>query len=361
MNKDAAGAAEPREVRLSANENPYGPGRLVEAALRDAMRHVAEYPDVGALTRMVAARWEVPETCATVATGADDLLRRAVDLTRGAVVAAWPGFTVYQDLAVARGRPFIAASLAADGSASAQTLYAAAREEEEHGRPPGVLFAANPNNPTGVGTARASLVDLARRLPAWLVVIDEAYADFRPVPDPERLDAPWPDNAVIARTLSKIYGLAGLRVGYAVGQGWGIEGLRRLGDPIPVGTLSVAAARAALDPANRARLARVRAAVLGRRAQLTQALTARGFSVLPSETNFVLATPPPPVDADRLALDLRAQGILVRLGSRLHVPGTIRISVGAGWQHRRLLVALDGLLRTYGAPVQAAAGGYHAE
>jgi len=360
VNRHAAGAVEAREVRLSANENPYGPGRWVEAALRDAMRHVAEYPDVAALTRAVADRWAVPETCATVATGADDILRRAVDGTTGAVIAAWPGFGVYRDLAVARDRPFIAASLQADGSASAQALYAAARGEEERGGAPGVLFAANPNNPTGVGTTRASLVDLARRLPAWLVIIDEAYADFRPVPDPERLDTPWPDNAVIARTLSKIYGLAGLRVGYAVGRGWGIEKLRRLGDPIPVGTLSVAAARAALDPANRTRLARVRRAVLGRRAQLMRALADRGFTVWPSETNFVLATPPPPVDADRLALDLRAQGVLVRLGSRLHVPGTIRISVGAGWQHRRLLHALDALLAASGVGARTA-GPYNAE
>lgn len=329
-----------RAVRLSANENPYGPGPVVRHALEAAICRVSEYPDVAALTRAIAARWQVPEGCATVSTGGDDILRRAVEQAEGPVVAAWPGFGVYRDLAVARGRRFEPAALAPDGSADAKALIAVGRALANEG-PPGVILAANPNNPTGKGTDRASLADVARELPGWLVVVDEAYAEFREVPDPEALPAHWPEGAVIARTLSKLYGLAGLRVGYAVGRGWGMERIARYGDAIPVGTLTVAAARAALSAENEAWLRRVRRLVLARRAELARALERRGFSVSPSETNFLLATPPEGVDADTLALGLREQGIMVRLGSRLGVPGTVRISVGAGWQHRALYAALD--------------------
>lgn len=345
-----------RTIRLSANENPYGPGRLVRRALEGALERVSEYPDVASLTCDIAARWNLPDACATVGTGGDDILRRAVEQTDGPVVAAWPGFGVYRDLADARGRAFVPVTLAGDGSADAANLVAVGRSLSEKG-PPGVIFAANPNNPTGTGTSRDALADVARSLPGWLVIVDEAYAEFRDVPDPETLPTGWPEGAVIARTLSKLYGLAGLRVGYAVGRGWGIERLVRYGDSIPVGTLTVAAARAALAPGNAARLRRVRRLVIARRHELIGALKKRGFSVHPSETNFVLATPPGACDADGMANTLRAMGVMVRMGSRLGVPGTIRISVGAGWQHRALYAALDEVmgdpLRPAGRPVCA--------
>ena len=332
-----------RAVRLSANENPYGPGPRVLHAIQDALGHVSEYPDVAPLIRDLAARWQVPADCVTVGTGGDDLLRRAVDQAPGPVVAAWPGFGVYRVLAEARGKRFVHAELALDGSANPEALIRVGRLLEGEG-PAGVIFAANPNNPTGVATSREALLDVARALPNWLVVIDEAYAEFRDVPDPDVLPEPWPTGAIVVRTLSKVYGLAGLRVGYAVGRGWGIERMVRYGDDIPVGVLTVAAARAALSADNAARVARVRRTVVGRRAELTRELEARGFQVLPSQTNFVLATPPPGLDADALALALRERNILIRLGSRLSVPGRVRISVGSGPQQRALLEALDVVL-----------------
>lgn len=341
-----------RTVRLSANENPYGPGRIVKQALAEAIGHVSEYPDVATLASVIATRWDVPPTDVTVGTGGDDLLRRGVEWARGPVVAAWPGFGVYRDLAVARDKPFVAAPLAPDGSASASALIEIGQRLSREG-PAGVIFAANPNNPTGVATRRGELLRVARALPDWLVVIDEAYAEFRTVPDPEALGDDWPEGSVIARTLSKIYGLAGLRIGYAVGRGWGIAQMVRYGDAIPVGGLTVAAGRAALSPANAPHIARVRRAVIGRRERLVQVLEGRGFSVVPSETNFVLATPPVGFDADIMARGLRGHGVIVRLGSRLSVPGTIRISVGSGWQERALRTALDSVMVRAGPSVRA--------
>ena len=325
-------------IRLNLNENPYGPGRRVKAALRDAVSQAHHYPDLALLKQDIGALWGVSPERVAVGAGGDDILRRAVDASAGAVVSPWPSFSVYRILARARGRTFVTVDLDAGLSADPEALRQAA---ESQGRP-GTLLLANPNNPTGGARPRADYLAMAEALPGWLVVIDEAYGEFRDVVEPTRgLDA-WPENVVVAKTLSKLQALAGLRVGYAVGRGWGIRAIECLGDEMAVGTVSAAAARAAL--ADGRRLARVRAASLGRRRQLTEALRQRGFAVPTSQTNFVLATPPPGVDAEALRDALWAEGIRTRRGADLGAPGRIRVSLGNGAQQRRLLGAIDRLL-----------------
>jgi histidinol-phosphate aminotransferase len=326
------------EIRLHLNENPYGPGRRVKAAVRDAAAIAHHYPDLGPLRRRIGALWGVSAEHVAVGAGGDDILRRAVEATAGAVVAPWPSFSVYRVLAAGRGRAFVTTELGPDLSADPEALLDAA---ERQGRP-GTVLLANPNNPTGGARPREQYLDLATRLPGWLVVIDEAYGEFRDVPEATAGVADWPANVVVAKTLSKLQALAGLRVGYAVGPGWALQAIARLGDEMAVGTVAAAGALAALDDG--VRLARVRRASIGRRRQLTEALRARGFDVPATQTNFVLVRPPIGVDADLLHAALGREGIRCRRGGDLGAPGRIRISLGDGPRQRRLLACLDAVL-----------------
>jgi histidinol-phosphate aminotransferase len=326
------------EMRLHLNENPYGPGRRVKAALRHAVAEAHLYPDLLPLRTDIGARWGVGPEEVAVGAGGDDILRRAVDATAGAVVAPWPSFSVYRILASARGRTFATSELTADLAADPAALR---RVAEAQGRP-GTILLANPNNPTGGARPRADYLAIAAALPAWLVVIDEAYGEFRAEVEPQGGVAEWPENVVVAKTFSKLQALAGLRVGYAVGPGWALRAVARMGDEMAVGTMAAAAARAALADASR--LARVRALSLGRRRQLTEALRARAFRVGDSQTNFLLAQPPAGIDADELRAALAQEGIRTRRGADLGAPGQIRLSLPSGPQQRLLLATLDRLL-----------------
>lgn len=336
--------SEDGETRLHLNENPYGPGRKVKAALRRAMDDTRLYPDLLPLREDIGALWGVGAEEVAVGAGGDDILRRAVDASAGAVVSPWPSFSVYRLLAEARGRTFVTVDLDAGLSADPTALAHAA---DAQGRP-GTILLANPNNPTGGARPRGDYLAMAQALPGWLVVVDEAYGEFRDVVEPRSGVREWPANVVVAKTFSKLQALAGLRVGYAVGGGWALRAVARMGDEMAVGTLAAAAARAAI--ADRDRLARVRRASLGRRRQLTDALRARGFTVPDSQTNFVLARPPAGVDADALRDALGREGIRTRRGSDLGAPGHIRISLGSGAQQRRFVRTLDRLLTPAPSP-----------
>lgn len=330
-------------VRLHLNENPYGPGRRVRQALARAGADAHLYPDLGPLRRALASLWGVGPELVTVGAGGDDILRRAVDATAGPIVVPWPSFSVYRMLAEARGRTLVRVDLDGERRPDPEAIAAAAAAQ---GRP-GTVLIANPNNPTGVGRRREELMAMAAAMPSWLVVIDEAYAEFRSPVEPMADVASWPPNAVVARTLSKLHGLAGLRVGYAVGPGWALRAVARMGDEMSVGTLAAAAAVAAVT--DRARLKRVRAAILGRRERLAAGLSARGFRVAPSETNFLLVEPPPGLDALAWAEALRERGVRVRRGRDLGVEGALRVSVGSGPMQRRLFAAVDSVLAEVGA------------
>jgi len=337
-------------LRLHYNENAYGPSPRVRAAvIRAAHESIHLYPDITALRHDLARMWGVGDEQVTLGAGGDEILRRAVDVTAGAVVSPWPSFSVYPVLARARGRVFDRVALDPAGAADPGALVDAANRQTR----PGTVLLANPNNPTGAARVREDFLAMARRLPGWLVVIDEAYAEFRDEVEPSAGVDTWPENVIVARTMSKLHAVAGMRVGYAVGRGWAVEAVHRIGDEMSVSSLSLAAARAAI--ADTVRLDRVRSAVRGRRAQLTAGLERRGFSVRPSQTNFVLAAPPAGVDVDRLHADLRAAGVWIRRGVDLGVPGTLRVSVGSGPQHRAFFAFLDERLAAAGVGVGAAA------
>jgi histidinol-phosphate aminotransferase len=252
------------------------------------------------------------------------------------VVSPWPSFGVYRSLAEARQRPFVPVPLDARGAPCLPALEEALKGWTGSS---GTVFVANPNNPTGTSVPVEELRAVAARHPRWLWVVDEAYVEFSTQPRGFQACLPLPANVAVVRTFSKVYALAGLRVGYAVGEGWALKALGRLGDPMPVSRPALAAALGALEDTRRRD--RVVRAVRGRREELSQGLQKRGFSVHPSETNFLLVEPPPEVSAEELYGALRREGIRVRRGADLGFPGHLRISVGSGPQHRRLWAVLD--------------------
>jgi histidinol-phosphate aminotransferase len=211
----------------------------------------------------------------------------------------------------------------------------------DYRRPAGAIILANPNAPTGIALARAEIAALLDAHADIPVVVDEAYVDFgaqSAVP----LVASHP-NLLVVHTLSKSRALAGLRVGYAIGDAALIEGLNRVKDSFnsyPLGRPAQAGAIAAIE--DEAHFQQGRAYVIAGRERLTAGLTALGFEVLPSAANFVFARHPKQA-GKALAAQLRERSIIVRHFDAPRIADYLRITVGTTEQIERLLAALNDL------------------
>lgn len=333
-------------LKLASNENPLGPSPAGAAAARAAAADLALYPDGAAfdLKAAIAAHHGVDPAMVTVGNGSNELLVLLAEafLEPGtAAVYAQFAFAVYALAVQATGADAIVAPARPAGSQQpwghdAAALAAAVTPATR------LVFVANPNNPTGTylngGELRALLEAIPRDV---IVVVDEAYAEYVTATDyPDTL--PWLGalpNLVIARTFSKIHGLAALRVGYAISHPDVAELLNRVRQPFNVNTVAQAAAIAALADAEH--VARSRQVNSHGLRQLTEGLQALGWSVPPSVGNFVLA------DTGRPALPvyeaLLRRGIIVRPVGNYGLPNHLRITVGLPEQNARLLAAVRAL------------------
>ena len=321
-------------VKLNTNENPYPPTPAIRSAL-DALRveDLRLYPDPGAdaLRRRIAALHG--HGCAIgnvlVANGSDEALRLAIDAfcePDGSVGYVEPSYSLYPVLADIRGLakrpldlwPDLAWRVPADYSAS-------------------VFFLTNPNAPTGHLFEKAAIRAFCETFPG-VVVIDEAYADFAGVSCVDlALSLP---NVLVCRTLSKSYSLAGLRLGWLVGDAALIAALDAIRDSYNIDRIAQVVACAALDdPAwMQANVARIVAS----RGRLTDALRARGWTVADSATNFLWASPPVyGPDAQAVFRALREQAVIVRYWNAPRLRDFLRITVGTDAQCDRLLAALE--------------------
>ncbi|HET7292511.1 MAG TPA: aminotransferase class I/II-fold pyridoxal phosphate-dependent enzyme [Vicinamibacteria bacterium] len=297
-------AGDPAEIRISSNENPLGPGPAAMEAFTRAFQDAGRYPtnarpSMGDLREAIARRLSVRAENVALGAGSWELLRSAVRLYTSSsrhLVTASPSFESPEQMAQQLGIPVRRVPVDKEGRLDLEGMARAARWA-------GLVFFCNPNNPTGgVHSARAvaEFVGRVRReSPETAILIDEAYHDY--VTDPGYATslplALEHRDVFITRTLSKAYGMAGLRVGYAVGQARTIEAFNRWAITFNQNSLAVAAAVASLgDPAHidaeRARNAEVRRFT-------TAFFQDRGLRVLPSETNFVL------VEIGRPAKDFR--------------------------------------------------------
>jgi histidinol-phosphate aminotransferase len=324
-------------VKLNTNENPYPPSpRVLEAIVRAADAGVRLYPDpeATALRARAAQVYGVPPDHVLVGNGSDELiallLRATVD-PGDRVAFPVPTYSLYETMVAVQGGKAVTVPFPEDYRMPAALGDAGAR----------LTFLCNPNSPSGTLVPLSDVERLARAV-RGLLVVDEAYVDFAdPSPmhgGPSALSLVGSvPNVVVLRTFSKSFSLAGLRIGLAFASPAILGGLRTVKDSYNVNRLSLAAAEAALgDLATVAgNLARIRAT----RAALARGLERLGFTVLPSQANFVLARRPG-TDLAPLAASLAGRDILVRHFATPRLADALRITVGTDEEVGTLLAAL---------------------
>jgi histidinol-phosphate aminotransferase len=321
-------------VRLSANENPYGPSPAAFAAMREAFSLAWRYPDEHAdsLAADLARHLGVGADHVLLGDGSSEILKLCVAAAgRGRTVTAEPTFEAVQHYAKAAGVEVVTVPLTADYRHDLPKMLAAA------GSGGGLVYLCNPNNPTASLTPKAEVRDFLAALPAsTLALVDEAYFHFVDSPDYESV-VPLVDrypNLVVARTFSKIYGMAGLRCGFAVAQPATLERLREHQSWDSVSIMALAAARAGLADHDHVERGRRLNAEVKRR--VVSQLAAMGRRTIPSHANFLM------VDLGR---DVRpAIAAMKQHGVEVGrffppLPNFMRVTIGTGEQMERFLGA----------------------
>lgn len=326
-------------VKLASNESPQPPFPEVVAAIATAANRVNRYPDndLFELAGVMAPILDVDRENLMFGGGSSDLLR-VISLAVGgpgtSAVYAWPSFVVYRMAPLLAGSDLIEVALTDDQRFDLDAMVDAIRANTT------ILFVCNPNNPTGSYVSSSDLSKTIGRVPEHtLVVIDEAYFEYVTASDyatamPEALLHP---NVVVTRTFSKIYGLAGLRIGYAVGRAETIRELRKAQGPFTVGTLAqVAAVEALKYPARLDDRSRSNAE---ERSRIEKELEARQVEYVPSQANFIYLRPK--VDRTPTFEMFLKAGVIVRdMGD-----GFVRVTVGLPEENDRFLSALDQIRR----------------
>lgn len=334
-------------VKLSSNENPWGPSPAAVAALRAAAGNSHRYPDGTAtvLRAKIAALHDLDPDRIVCGTGSDEILHLLPHIycrPGDSVVHVRHGFMVYPIAArIAGAEPLAAPDR--DFTADVDSILATVRDDTR------IVFIANPNNPTGTMISASEMARLHKGLrPDILLVVDQAYAEFVGTADPDgglQLSRDHA-NVIVTRTFSKVYGLGGLRVGWATAHPAIIAELNRVRTPFPISVPALAAAEAAIDDQDYVEDCRARNAA--QRQRLMDAigrLSNAGLRAVPSVANFVLMTCPPqgPLSAGTLYEALRAEGYIVRWLPSQGLPDALRISVGTEAEMTGFIAALQHL------------------
>jgi histidinol-phosphate aminotransferase len=324
-------------IKLNTNENPYGPSPRVRAAIAAATDRLRLYPDprASSLRETIADHYDVAPEEVFVGNGSDEVLAHTFQaLLKHDAPLLFPDITysfypVYCALYEIRYEEV--------------PLDAAMRVQiADFRRSCSAILLPNPNAPTGIGLPRAAIEALLAEHPDQLVVIDEAYVDFgaeSAVPLVARHD-----NLLIVQTLSKSRALAGLRVGFAIGQRPLIEALERVKDSFnsyPLDCLALAGAVAAIQ--DDAWFQETRECIMASRESLVRALAELRFEVLPSLANFVFARHRSHSGA-HLSGQLRERGVLVRHFQKPRIEDFLRITIGTEDQCSRLIALLRSLV-----------------
>ena len=326
-------------VKLASNENPLGASPKALAAIRLALSEIARYPDGNgfALKQALSARLKVKPEQIVLGNGSNDVLELAARafLSPGTqAVYSQHAFAVYPlatQACGAQGIEATAKNFGHDPEAMLQAVTAQTR----------IVFIANPNNPTGTLLSTDEMLAFLRRLPKQvLVVLDEAYNEYLP----DKLKTPsvsWLhefSNLVVTRTFSKAYGLAGLRVGYALAHAGVADLMNRVRQPFNVNSAAQAAAVAALDDHEFVKQS-YQLNQHGMR-QITQSFKRLGIRFIPSYGNFVCFHVG---DASALYQRLLRRGVIVRPIADYGMPEWLRVSIGLPEENEKFLQALENL------------------
>ncbi|WP_323097305.1 histidinol-phosphate transaminase [Intrasporangium sp. YIM S08009] len=329
--KPASAPAGVTAYKLSSNENPYGPLPSVLAAIGDAATTVNRYPDmaVTALTQRLASALDVPAECLATGTGSVAVLAQVVNAACDAgdeVVFAWRSFEAYPIVAQLAGAEPVMVGLDADARHRLDAMAAAITDRTR------VVLVCTPNNPTGPCVHEKELEAFLAKVPSdVIVVVDEAYVEFVRDPDAVRGLEVWHrhPNVVVLRTFSKAYGLAGLRVGYAVAHPPVAAAIRKTATPFGVNSLAQVAAIASLDAFDE--LAERVETIVAERDRVTQALADQGWNLPRTDANFVWF--PLGADATAFARTCEEAGLMVRQ----YGDDGVRVTIGEVEANSRLV------------------------
>jgi len=338
-------------VKLASNENPLGPSPKAMEAARRALSEANWYPDGGSkrLREVLATRFGVHPEEIFVGLGSSEIIDLA---SRVLLRPGLEGITSEGSFAL------FAIAIRASGGKLIQTpmrnftfdLDAIARAVTPQTR---IIYIANPNNPTGTAFGAEEFNGFLKKVPGdVLIVLDEAYKEYAErgdLPDSRELFKQY-NNLLTLRTFSKVYGLAGLRIGYGIGHPTLVAEMNKLRTPFNVTSVGQAAALAALD--DREHVERSTAMNRAERKRLFNELRGLGLNAVHSETNFLFIPIGP--FAKALCDELLQEGVIVRPMGWMGFPEAIRISVGSPAENTKLLLAIADVLPRHKAGLAAA-------
>ena len=321
-----------RVVKLASNENPLGAGPKALEAIQRTVEDISRYPDGNGfeLKQAISDYLSVSTQTITLGNGSNDILellaRAYVCSADDEVVFSQYAFVVYPLVTQALGARAVITP-AKDFGHDLDAMLQAITDKTK------IVFIANPNNPTGTLLSNEAIYDFLANVPSSvIVVLDQAYIEYLDVSDPSIAWLSEFDNLVITRTLSKAYGLAGLRVGYSVSSEQVADYLNRIRQPFNVNSIAQAAAVASL--ADEAYLVRSVAANKYGLIQLSQGFDRLGVPYIPSFANFIAINVDSPSEIYQKLLE---QGFIVRPVEML---GYLRVSVGTKNENEAFLSAL---------------------
>jgi histidinol-phosphate aminotransferase len=330
-------------AQLASNESPFPPHPKVVESIAAAAGAMNRYPDPDAtlLRRRIAERYETEPARVAVGNGSCEILLAAAEALcePGAeILYSWPAFSMYPYLPALTGAREVRVPLAEGDVHDLDAMTAEVTAATQ------LVLVCNPNNPTGTHLPAAEIAAFCAGLPAHVtVILDEAYVEFQTHDDPDAtvdLLADLP-NLVVLRTFSKIYGLAGLRVGYALGSPKFRAAIDAVRQPFSVNALAQAAgAEAVLHQDDVTR--RVEATI-AERLRVEEGLRALGLATSDTHANFSWIDLGEAEEADVVA-GLAERQIAVRPGAPLGDPGHIRVSYGTAEENGRFLVGLGEIL-----------------
>jgi len=330
-------------IKLASNENPLGPSPLAIEALRAHAADVRVYPDSDSfeLRQVLSASIGVDGEQLIIGRGSDEIMHflSIAYLQEGdEVIMGDPPFSMYEISTLLMGATPVKVPLRADYAHDLQAMANAVTPRTK------LLYLANPHNPTGAMNTKAEVEGLLARVPEHvLVILDEAYYEYVVRDDyPCTLDyLRAGKNVLIMRTFSKIYALAGLRIGYAIClRPTVLHAVNQVREPFNVANLAQWAAIASLQDPHQ--VARSRAANEAGKAYLYAAFARMGLPYVPTQANFILVDTLQP--CREVFGKLLREGVIVRTGDIFGYPTKIRVTIGSEAENARFIAALERVL-----------------
>ena len=327
-------------IKLASNENPLGPSPLAVAAMRQALRRTNLYPDGNAfhLKQKLASKLGVTASNLALGNGSNEIIEmigHALLAPGAEVVVSQYCFAVYPIVTALFGAKLVTVPAKKFGH-DLEAMLAALTPNTR------VVFVANPNNPTGTTVGREDLARFVQAVPDnVLLAMDEAYIEFleEPIDLLPEIRNGSRTNLILMRTFSKIYGLAGLRIGYGIGHPDFVAALEKIRQPFNINSVAQAGALAALDDTRHIERTRK----TNSRGLRLYARTFRrlGLEFIPSSANFILVRVG---DGQRVFEELQKRGVIVRPMGGYQLPEWVRISVGTTRENQRCIEALTAVL-----------------